>query len=158
MCGKEETVKLLLDKGMISTSSSSSLICSLLHSPSFSSLLPFLLPFFLLLLLLFLPSLLLILAGIDISLKDSNGKTILAILTEIPATRARKIHSLISGYVEKTHVPKNRYMKPRSYRLLAIPVCDSNNDVIMGETGTEEELPRLKYREGMLPYEHPIMF
>ena len=151
MCGKEETVKLLLDKGMISTSSSSSLICSLLHSPSFSSLLPFLLPFL-------LPSLLLILAGIDISLKDSNGKTILAILTEIPATRARKIHSLISGYVEKTHVPKNRYMKPRSYRLLAIPVCDSNNDVIMGETGTEEELPRLKYREGMLPYEHPIMF
>ena len=44
MCGKQETVKLLLDK------------------------------------------------GIDISLKDSNGKTILARLTEIPATRARKIH------------------------------------------------------------------
>lgn len=99
MCGKQETVKLLLDK------------------------------------------------GIDISLKDSNGKTILAILTEIPATRARKIHSLISEYAEKTHVPKKRYMTPRSYRLLAIPVCDSNNDGII-ETGTKEELPRLKYREG----------
>ena len=82
------------------------------------------------------------LAGIDVNLKDEHGKTALAMLSDFPARKARVIHRLISDYIEARRKPKVRYMKPRSYRVIAVPVKDGR-----GEKETNE-LPVLHYQEG----------
>ena len=86
-------------------------------------------------------SLSLSLSGIDVNLKDNNGKTALGMLSDFPARQARVIHRLISDYIDARRKPTARYMKPRSYRLLAVPVRD-------GGGVTTGDMPTLKYREG----------
>lgn len=76
------------------------------------------------------------------NLKDENGKTALAVLSDFPARKARTIHRLISDYIDARRKPKQRYMKPRTYRLLAVPTKDGS-----GEMGSSE-LPVLQYWKG----------
>ena len=103
--------------------------------------------------------------GIDLSLKDSEERTALNLLSEIPAQKAQKIHQLISQYASKVRVPKERYMRPHSYRLLAVPVRDSKGRKVQRgasqgmesppdkdhqEAGGADRLPCLEYREGIV--------
>ena len=61
-------------------------------------------------------------------------------LSDFPARQARVIHRLISDYIDARRKPPVRYMKPRSYRLLAVPVRDGGG----ASTG---DMPTLQYRE-----------
>ena len=95
----------------------------------------------------------LFLSGIDPTMKDSKGNTALNLLSQIPAQTAQKIHQLISQYTNKMRIPKERYMTPRKYRLLAVPIRDSETRPTNGSNSEQEEtdaLPQLEYRKGKL--------
>jgi hypothetical protein len=95
LCGKENTVKLLLDK------------------------------------------------GIDLNLKDSEGRTVLELLSDFKGDKYNQIRSLIQSSAEGKQYGKTRYMKPRRCRLIAIPKKDSQP-----LESKQSDVPQLYYCQG----------
>ena len=64
-------------------------------------------------------------------------------LSQFSAPQAQSIHALISEYADNQVVPTSRYVKPRSYRLIAVATRDAS----LSEEEEETEMKRLRYRE-----------
>lgn len=85
--------------------------------------------------------------GIDIDLKDEEGRTVMHLLADFNNEKYIKIKNLVEKYQSGEATPTGRYMKPMRQKLLAIPRRDSKPSHTVS-AATDQ--PQLAYNKGIV--------